>query len=104
MGRIRIDLVYRHLDLSVLFDDDGEPLEIQTYTGRRTANDQPVYESIGNNFNNDSCWLNYCRAFLNTGVNILNTALLTERIKLNEHAHWYFTFLNVASQPNTKII
>ena len=50
MGRIRIDLVYRHLDLSVLFDDDGEPLEIQTYTGRRTVNDQPVYESIGDIF------------------------------------------------------
>lgn len=54
MGRIRIDLVYRHLDLSVLFDDDGEPLEIQTYTGRRTANDQPVYESIGDIFDTDA--------------------------------------------------
>ena len=50
MGKTRIPITYRHLDLFVLFDSDGNAEEIQVYTGRRDRHDQWVYESIGDLF------------------------------------------------------
>ena len=54
MGRTRIPITYRYLDLFVLFDSDGNAEEIQVYAGRRGHHDQWVYESIGDLFDTEA--------------------------------------------------
>jgi hypothetical protein len=48
MGKIRVDVVYRHIDFSVLLEEDYTPYELQVFAGRRRVGDhyRDIYEDV----------------------------------------------------------